>query len=152
MFVGYRYYLSNNVKTNFCFGHGLSYTDFVLKKIKAEGKKAFESSAADKWDDKDAVTVSAELSNIGDRAGMETVQLYVTPPKGNVERPVMELKGFKKVKLSPGEKRKVEFTLDKRAFSYYDESKCGYVCEHGEYIVSLGMSAQDIRQRVTVKL
>ena len=64
----------------------------------------------------------------------------------------MELKGFKKVKLSPGEKRKVEFTLDKRAFSYYDESKCGYVCEHGEYIVSLGMSAQDIRQRVTVNL
>ena len=152
VFVGYRYYLSNNVKTNFCFGHGLSYTDFALKKIKAEGKKAFESSAADKWDDKDAVTVSAELSNIGDRAGMETVQLYVTPPKGSVERPVMELKGFKKVKLSPGEKRKVEFTLDKRAFSYYDESKCGYVCEHGEYIVSLGMSAQDIRQRVTVKL
>ena len=60
VFVGYRYYLSNNVKTNFCFGHGLSYTEFAIKNIRAEKKH-------------DAVKVEAELSNTGKRSGMETV-------------------------------------------------------------------------------
>lgn len=139
VFVGYRYYLSNNVKTNFCFGHGLSYTEFAIKNIRAEKKH-------------DIVKVEAELSNIGKRSGMETVQLYVTPPKGSVERPVMELKGFQKVKLVPGEKKSVEFTLDKRAFSYYDEQKSDFTCDNGKYVISLGVSAEDIRQRITVDI
>ena len=139
VFVGYRYYLSNNVKTNFCFGHGLSYTEFAIKNIRAEKKH-------------DIVKVEAELSNIGKRSGMETVQLYVTPPKGSVERPVMELKGFQKVKLAPGEKKSVEFTLDKRAFSYYDEQKSDFTCDNGKYVISLGVSAEDIRQRITVDI
>jgi len=84
--------------------------------------------------------------------GMETVQLYVTPPKGSVERPVMELKGFEKVKLAPGEKKHVRFELDKKAFSYYDESKSAFTYEHGEYIISLGMSVEDIRQTVMINL
>ncbi len=137
VFVGYRYYLSNNVKTNFCFGHGLSYTEFAIKNIRAEKKH-------------DIVKVEAELSNIGKRSGMETVQLYVTPPKGSAERPVMELKGFQKVKLAPGEKKSVEFTLDKRAFSYYDEQKSDFTCDNGKYVISLGVSAEDIRQKITV--
>ena len=139
VFVGYRYYLSNNVKTDFCFGHGLSYTEFAIKNIRAEKKH-------------DIVKVEAELSNIGKRSGMETVQLYVTPPKGSVERPVMELKGFQKVKLAPGEKKSVEFTLDKRAFSYYDEQKSDFTCDYGKYVISLGVSAEDIRQRITVDI
>lgn len=139
VFVGYRYYLSNNVKTNFCFGHGLSYTEFAIKNIRAEKKH-------------DIVKVEAELSNIGKRSGMETVQLYVTPPKGSVERPVMELKGFQKVKLAPGEKKSVEFTLDKRAFSYYDEQKSDFTCDNGKYVISLGVSVEDIRQRITVDI
>ena len=139
VFVGYRYYLSNNVKTNFCFGHGLSYTNFEIKNIRVQKKHG-------------AVKVEAELVNTGKRSGMETVQLYVTPPNGKVERPVKELKGFHKVKLAAGEKKTVEFKLDDRAFSYYDEDKSGFVYDHGEYVISLGVSAEDIRQRVAIVL
>lgn len=152
VFVGYRYYVSNKVDTNFCFGHGLSYTDFSLKHVKVEGEKAVHDSHKDKWDKNDRIVVSAELANTGKMTGMETVQLYVTPPKGSVERPVMELKGFEKVKLAPGEKKHVRFELDKKAFSYYDESKSAFTYEHGEYIISLGMSVEDIRQTVMINL
>lgn len=139
VFVGYRYYLSNNVETNFCFGHGLSYTKFEIKNIRAHKKH-------------DVVKVEAELVNTGKRSGMETVQLYVTPPEGKVERPVKELKGFHKVKLAAGEKKTVEFTLDDRAFSYYDEDKSGFVYDHGEYVIGLGVSAEDIRQSAVIVL
>ena len=152
VFVGYRYYVSNKVDTNFCFGHGLSYTDFSLKHVKVEGEKAVHDSHKDKWDKNDRIVVSAELANTGKMTGMETVQLYVTPPKGSVERPVMELKGFEKVKLAPGEKKHVRIELDKKAFSYYDESKSAFTYEHGEYIISLGMSVEDIRQTVMINL
>ena len=139
VFVGYRYYLSNNVETNFCFGHGLSYTKFEIKNIRVHKKH-------------DVVKVEAELVNAGKRSGMETVQLYVTPPEGKVERPVRELKGFHKVKLAAGEKKTVEFTLDDRAFSYYDEDKSGFVYDHGEYVIGLGVSAEDIRQSAVIAL
>lgn len=152
VFVGYRYYVSSKVETNFCFGHGLSYTDFSLKHIKAESEKAVHDSHKDKRGRNDRIVVSAELANTGKMTGMETVQLYVTLPKGSVERPAMELKGFEKVKLAPGEKKNVRFELDKSAFSYYDENKDAFTYEHGEYIISLGMSVEDIRQRVTVNL
>lgn len=152
VFVGYRYYVSNKVDTNFCFGHGLSYTDFSLKHVKVESGKAAHDSHKDKWDKNDRIVVSAELVNTGKMTGMETVQLYVTPPKGSVERPVMELKGFEKVKLAPGEKKHVRFELDKNAFSYYDEGKSAFTFEHGEYVISLGMSVEDIRQTATVNL
>lgn len=152
VFVGYRYYVSNKVDTNFCFGHGLSYTDFSLRHVKVESEKAVHDSHKDKLGKNDRIVVSAELANTGKMTGMETVQLYVTPPKGSVERPAMELKGFEKVKLAPGEKKHVRFELDKNAFSYYDEGKSAFTYEHGEYIISLGMSVEDIRQKVTVNL
>ena len=152
VFVGYRYYVSNKVDTNFCFGHGLSYTDFSLKHVKVESSKAAHDSHKDKWSKNDRIVVSAELANTGKMTGMETVQLYVTPPKGSVERPAMELKGFEKVKLAPGEKKHVRFELDKNAFSYYDEGKSAFTYEHGEYIISLGMSVEDIRQTATVNI
>lgn len=152
VFVGYRYYVSNKVDTNFCFGHGLSYTDFSLRHVKVESEKAVHDSHKDKLGKNDRIVVSAELANTGKMTGMETVQLYVTPPKCSVERPAMELKGFEKVKLAPGEKKHVRFELDKNAFSYYDESKSAFTYEHGEYIISLGMSVEDIRQKVTVNL
>lgn len=139
VFVGYRYYLSNNVETNFCFGHGLSYTKFEIKNIRVHKKH-------------DVVKVEAELVNTGKRSGMETVQLYVTPPEGKVERPVRELKDFRKVKLAAGEKKTVEFTLDDRAFSYYNEDKSGFVYDHGKYVIGLGVSAEDIRQSAVIVL
>ncbi|MGN1188063.1 MAG: glycoside hydrolase family 3 C-terminal domain-containing protein, partial [Lachnospiraceae bacterium] len=138
VFVGYRYYVSHNIETNFCFGHGLSYTEFSLgiPDVRCEGGK---------------VIVSAALRNIGTRKGKETVQLYITPPQGRVERPLMELKAFKKKTLEPEEKKNLKFILDRSAFAYYDEQLHGYRVEPGEYKISLGMSVQDIRQSVTVR-
>ena len=138
VFVGYRYYVSHNIETNFCFGHGLSYTNFSLGRpaVHCEGGK---------------VIISAMLRNTGARKGKETVQLYITPPQGRVERPVMELKAFRKKALEPEEEKRLEFILDKKSFSYYDEQLHDYCIEPGEYKISLGMSVLDIRQSLTVR-
>lgn len=137
VFVGYRYYVSRNIETNFCFGHGLSYTDFSLHGATARCEG-------------DRVIVSVMLKNVGERRGKETVQLYITPPIGSVERPLMELRAFKKKALDPKEEKRLEFVLDKRAFCYYDEQLRDFNLETGEYKISLGMSVLDIRQSVSV--
>lgn len=138
VFVGYRYYLSRNVETNFCFGHGLSYTDFSLDRASVHCES-------------DRIKVSVTLRNTGALKGKETVQLYITPPQGKTERPIMELKAFKKKALEPGEEKKLEFVLDGKAFSYYDEELHDFCIEPGEYTISLGMSVLDIRKSLKVR-
>ncbi len=95
----------------FPFGHGLSYTTFAYSNMKLDKTE---------MNDTETLTVQVDLTNTGDRFGKEVVHLYVMPPKGNVIRPVKELKGFEKIGLHPGETKTVTFTLGKRAFAYYD--------------------------------
>lgn len=139
IFVGYRYYVTDNVETNFCFGHGLSYTEFALKEPQAEREG-------------ELLRVSATLTNIGKKKGKEVVQLYVTAPDSAVPRPAMELKGFKKVMLKPQESKKVTFELEKSAFSFYDVKSRGWKWEPGRYILSLGNSVENIWHRVEIRL
>jgi beta-glucosidase len=142
IFVGYRYYDQKDVTPLFPFGHGLSYTSFtysdlkVTKKFKAGGK----------------VDVSLTVTNSGEAAGKEVVQLYVSDRKSALPRPPKELKGFAKLALGPGEAGKVAFTLDERAFSYYDPHKQGWVAEPGEFDVLVGSSSRDIRVKAKVTL
>ncbi|MBQ7955008.1 MAG: glycoside hydrolase family 3 C-terminal domain-containing protein [Lachnospiraceae bacterium] len=142
IYVGYRYYDTKQVPVAFCFGHGLSYTEFAYRDIQAV---PMEKDGA-------GVKVSCLVKNTGMRDGKEVVQLYVAAPNSAVDRPAKELKGYEKVWLQAGEEKLVEFELGKEAFSYYDENrKCFYV-QPGEYQIMLGASAMDIRLVGSVKL
>lgn len=142
VFVGYRYYDSKEMKVLFPFGHGMSYTHFAysnLRLVKAE--------------DKEELLVWVDVTNTGNRAGKEVVQLYVRPPKSHmVIRPVHELKGFTKIFLIPGETKTVKFELDSRAFAYFNSELHEWFVESGEYEIEIAKSSQDIilQQKVQI--
>ena len=89
--------------------------------------------------------VTVTVTNTGAVSGKETVQLYVTPPKGERHRPVRELKGFAKVSLQPGESKDVQFTLDKRSLAYYEPELHDFYAESGTYQICVGASSRDLR-------
>jgi beta-glucosidase len=143
LYVGYRYYDTFRVKPLFCFGHGLSYTEYEYQNMDV---KLVEEA------DSISVQVEVEIKNIGDMDGAETVQLYIAPKNPSVERPVHELKGFTKVFLKAGEAKKIQIELGKQAFGFYDAEQCSFKAEAGEYELQLGSSAQDIRLRKQLTL
>ncbi|WP_368110334.1 glycoside hydrolase family 3 C-terminal domain-containing protein, partial [Bacteroides salyersiae] len=115
IFVGYRWAdKQKKAKPLFPFGHGLSYTTFEYGKPVADKK----TMTAD-----DTITFTVTVKNTGDREGQEVVQLYISDKKSSLPRPVKELKGFRKVKLAPGEEQKVSFTVAKDALSFFDDAK-----------------------------
>ncbi|MBN1182778.1 MAG: glycoside hydrolase family 3 C-terminal domain-containing protein [Bacteroidales bacterium] len=135
IFVGYRYFDTYDKTPQFCFGHGLSYTSFKYSDITC--KKI-----------KDEAWVTVKLENNGLCDGAEVVQLYVTDTDyKEVDRPVQELKGFEKVFLTRGEVTQVKFLLDTTAFSFYDELNSKWKMRNGSYIISIGSSSRDIRQK-----
>jgi beta-glucosidase len=134
VYVGYRYYDWAGARVAFPFGHGLSYTTFEWSPV------AFTTYG-------DSVTVSTTVTNTGNRAGSEVVQVYVHDVESTVYRPEQELKGFAKVWLEPGERRQVEITLEQQAFAVWDG---GWVVEAGTFEVRLGGSSRDIRSSVPV--
>ena len=139
VFIGYRWYSSKNVPVQYPFGYGLSYTTFDISGVTV--KRAGEG-----------FKVSATVKNTGSVAGAEVLQLYVSDVESSVERPVKELKGFEKVFLQPGESRKVQFTLDRRALSFFDADSHAWVAEPGEFRALVGTSSEDIREEVPFRL
>jgi beta-glucosidase len=136
IFIGYRFYDSAGVEPLFPFGHGLSYTSFEYKDL---------DISQETISDHDELTVTLTVKNSGELAGKEIVQLYVRDVESNVFRPEKELKGFEKLDLKPGEEKQVSFTLDKRAFAYYDTALGDWHVESGEFEILLGSSSRDIR-------
>lgn len=134
VFVGYRYYDAKLLKTNFPFGHGLSYTNFAYSDLNVvasnEENKLFE--------------VSFMIKNTGSMAGYEVAQVYIQDIEASVQRPPKELKGFKKIILHPGEEKEIRLTLDKRSLSFYDSENHDWVAEPGEFKCLVGRSSQDI--------
>jgi DNA primase len=92
------------------------------------------------------------IKNIGDRAGAEIAQLYVSAPESKIFKAPKELKGFKKVFLEPGEEKKVEIELSKRAFAYYNVNINDYHVESGEYKILVGASSKDIKLEEVIKV
>jgi beta-glucosidase len=143
LFIGYRYYDVREMAVLFPFGHGLSYTSFAYSNMKTS-RRSFR--------DLDGLTVTVDITNTGEVAGKEVVQLYVHDQKSDLMRPVKELKGFSKVELQPGETKTVSFSLDFRAFAYYHPAYKQWITEDGEFDILIGASATDIRCRATVTL
>lgn len=136
VFVGYRWYDKRNMKVLFPFGHGLSYTSFSYSNIRVDKKSLT---------DRETLAVSAEITNTGKCGGKEVVQLYVCDKESAMNRPVRELKAFRKVALMPGETVTVNFELDKSAFSYYEPILHDWYVESGDFVIELGSSSRDIR-------
>ncbi|KFI45690.1 beta-glucosidase [Bifidobacterium bohemicum] len=140
VFVGYRYYDSFHKAVTYPFGYGLSYTTFDISEVNAQ-KSGPQS-----------VHVTAMVTNTGSMAGAEVVQVYVAPPACRVDRPVHELKAFKKVFLEPGQSQEVSFDLDSRAFAYWSERFEDWKVEGGSYGIEVGDSSRSIAQTVPVQL
>ncbi|HEY2963628.1 MAG TPA: beta-glucosidase BglX [Pyrinomonadaceae bacterium] len=120
----------------FTFGYGLSYTSFKVSNLQLSARRI---RTADK------LTVSVEVENTGKRAGDEVVQLYLRDPVASMARPVKELKGFQRVTLQPGEKRRMEFTVTRDQLAFWNR-QMRYVVEQGEFIVMVGSNSQDVIQ------
>lgn len=147
IFVGYRYFLTKNVNTQFCFGHGLSYTTFAYEDLKITKSVIEHSKVNNKAEVVSTINITGQvrITNTGDRSGAEVVQVYVSQVNSKIERPQLELKAFDKVYLEPGESKIVTFSLDDGAFTYYNEEKKVFVVELGEYKIRVGSSCEDIR-------
>ena len=144
VFVGYRYYDKKEAEVLFPFGHGLSYTSFAFSDLKLDKTE---------MDDTDTLNVSVRVKNTGSRAGKTVVQLYVCDKQSTPIRPIRELKGFEKTALEPGEEKEVRFTLDKRAFAYWNTEIHDWHVETGEFFIEIGASSRDIvlAETVTVR-
>lgn len=143
IFVGYRYYDKKELEPLFPFGYGLSYTTFEYADLKVDRTELT---------DQDEVNVQVRVTNTGDRAGKEIVQLYVSDVESTVIRPVRELKGFAKVALEPGESKVVSFTLNKRSFAYYNVDMKDWHVETGEFEIQVGSSSRDIHVHTRVNV
>lgn len=143
IFVGYRWADKEKTTPLFPFGHGLSYTTFAYGKAVVD-KTTFKSD--------ETLTVTVPITNTGKREGAEVVQLYIRDVKSALPRPVKELKGFKKIRLMPGETCEVTFTIDKEALSYFDDTRHEWVAEPGKFEAIIAASAIDVRSKVTFTL
>ena len=124
----------------FPFGHGLSYTRFEYADLEIEPRG------------KDGLDVTFSLENSGVCKGKETVQLYVRQRHSPVVRPQKELKGFEKIALEKGEKRRVTFRLGREAFAVWSTVHKGWHIFGGEFEILVGASSRDIRLTARVTL
>lgn len=141
IYVGYRYFDSFGIKPAYPFGYGLSYTDFEIKPeniLKENGN----------------LIVQTKVKNIGSQyAGREVVQVYVSAPKGELEKPYQELKGFQKTRLlKPGEDQKVQIEIELKDLASYNERKAAWVLEAGDYLIRVGNSSQNTSVAAVVQV
>jgi len=128
-----RGYLFDDVSPLYAFGYGLSYTTFSLSEPRLSKRRIRANGSTN---------VSVSVTNTGKRAGTETVQLYIRDVVSSVTRPVKELKGFRKVRLAPGESTTVTFEVTPDLLKFWDVNM-KYVVEPGEFTVMVGTSSRD---------
>jgi len=133
-----RGYLFAETAPLFPFGHGLSYTRFDVSAPRLSAAKIGIAGS---------VTVEVDVANIGQRAGDEVVQVYVRDQVSSVARPVMELKGFERVTLAPGERRTLRFTLGPDAFALWDVDM-REVVEPGLFTIMAGPSSAQLKSAI----
>ncbi|MDE7456128.1 MAG: glycoside hydrolase family 3 C-terminal domain-containing protein [Prevotella sp.] len=140
IYVGYRYFDTFQKQVAYPFGFGLSYTTFGFSqpKVKVNG---------------DAVIVTVTVKNTGNVSGKEVAQVYVTAPKGALQKPVHELKAFAKTReLQPGESQTLTMTIQPRDLASFDEEHSQWLAEAGTYTFAIGSSSRDIKVTATAKL
>jgi len=136
--VGYRYYDRAEQVPLFPFGYGLSYTSFVVDRPRVVRRRGH-------------YRVSARVKNTGDRAGTAVVQLYVGFPDATGEPP-NQLKGFAKVALKPGKRKRVTMILDASSFSIWSTAEKRWTVVPGKYELRAGTSSRDLTAQLTVSM
>ncbi|MBP3219830.1 MAG: glycoside hydrolase family 3 C-terminal domain-containing protein [Prevotella sp.] len=139
IYVGYRWTDRQKKRPAFAFGHGLSYTTFNLSKAVADRKEMTLG---------DSIAFTVSVKNTGSVAGAEVVQLYVSDKKASVDRPLKELKAFRKVFLQPGESREVKLTIGRDALSFYDEATGSWKAEPGQFEALIGTASDRISSKL----
>jgi len=138
-----RTYMYFKGKPLYPFGYGLSYTTFAYSNLKTSAGKMKKDGE---------ITVSIDVKNTGGRTGDEVVQLYVKHLKSKVERPIEELKGFKRVTLEPGESKTVDMQLPASTLAYWNVAKHAFVVEGEPVQVMVGSSSADIREQQVIEV
>jgi beta-glucosidase len=141
--VGYRWHDTKEIKPQFEFGFGLSYTTFKINKAVAD-KNTYSKN--------DTITLTVELSNTGSAKGAEVIQVYMHDEEASVMRPEKELKAFKKVKLKTGETQLVDIEIPVASLSFYDELKKDWNLEAGAFELMVGTSSRDIKEIVKLNV
>lgn len=140
IYVGYRYFDSFNKNVSYPFGYGLSYTTFAYSGATAKANNG-------------KVTVSVTITNNGTRPGKEVAEVYVTAPKGSVDKPAQELKAFAKTRtLQPGESETLTMDIDRRDLASFVTKKSAWVGDAGTYTFKVGASSRDIKGSATMKM
>lgn len=140
IYVGYRYFDTFKREVAYPFGFGLSYTTFAFSKPSAKVKDG-------------TAVVSITVKNTGSVAGKEVAQVYVSAPKGSIEKPLQELKAFAKTReLKPGEQQTLTMTIPVRELSSFDEADSQWLVEPGTYTFRFGASSRDIRCTAAAKV
>lgn len=141
LMVGYRHFDTAGIEPQFPFGFGLSYTEFTYSDfILSSGIITGE----------DSIHVSVKVTNTGETAGSEIVQLYIKDNESCLIRPEKELKGFEKVYLEPGESRELIFTVEEEQLKYFDHRIGSWIVEPGEFILFIGSSSREIKKTFSI--
>ena len=136
IYVGYRHFNTKKIQPQFAFGHGLSYTTFKYGKPVLSSKEMVSDGR---------ITVTVPVTNTGKVSGKEVVQLYIGDVECSVDRPLKELKGFRKIALSPGETKNVTFTFTNHSLRFFDENTHSWIAESGKFKVYICSSETDVR-------
>ena len=141
IYVGYRYFDTFQKAVAYPFGFGLSYTTFAFSNAKVRNLK------------NETIEVTVTVRNTGKVSGKEVAQVYVTAPKGSIEKPVHELKAFAKTReLKPGEQQVLTMQIPVRMLASFDEQNSQWLADGGQYDFHVGASSRDIRCTATVKV
>lgn len=140
VFVGYRGYDRSGKEPFYPFGFGLSYTTFSYSNMAAEKTGEYQ------------VAVSFDIENTGKMDASEVAQVYVHDVKSSVPRPLKELKGYEKVFLKKGEKKRVSVVLNEDAFSFYDMNQHRFVVEKGDFEILVGPASSQLPLKATIEL
>jgi beta-glucosidase len=138
-----RTYMYFHQKPLYPFGYGLSYTTFTYSNLRTSAEQLKRDGE---------ITVSVDVRNTGSRAGNEVVQMYVAHLHSKVERPIEELKGFKRIALEPGETKTVTLPLKASALAYWNSAKGAFEVEPDQVSVMVGTSSADIKLQQAVSI
>ena len=142
IYVGYRYYNTFDFPVAYEFGYGLSYAQFEYDNVQISSKN-FQNE----------LTVSVDITNTGEVAGREVVQVYLSAPAGKLDKPAEELAAFGKTKLlEPGETQTLSFVISEIDLASFDTDASAWVADAGSYTVKVGASSKDTKQTITFEL
>ncbi len=147
IYVGYRYYDTKDIEPAFPFGFGLSYTTFEYSDLTVANMMEYAGA------EHSMVTgVTLSVKNTGPRPGAEIVEMYIRDPHSKVDRPIRELKGFRRVQLNPGEAKLVHFSVPREALAYWSPETKGWVADPGKFEIQIGSSSREIKLRQVLTL